>query len=164
MSNADGLLTIFKKGCSEVEVNHEFSYESISEAENENISLIWKVSSGNSGIKFGKTILRGSGNFPFKKILREIQYNQGDIWKKEKIEDTFFRFNELGSFRSINLYPASTFDNDGNKPVILKLFPDDQFEVETRVGFQGVSRNLGIYSERELIDLADPLYIKIHLT
>lgn len=129
-----------KKGFKKVDVKPDFQFD-----EDGHISLIWKFAFDNQALKFGKTVVQGNtSGIKFDRIINEVRFNEGDLFQKERLEDTYNQFKDFDFFNSIHIYPTNSFDFEGNKPVVLKLFPDDSFELRTRFGFQQVSKNFTI--------------------
>lgn len=137
------LSNYFQKNNQNFQIKPEFIYDNLKNASNKYISVVWKISlDKNAQTNFGKTVIRGNSNFPFKKIERELEYKENSPWEKEKLGKTFLNLNDLNTFESIHLYPDSNNDINGNKPVILKLYPDKPIELRTRFGFAQSSNNL----------------------
>ena len=55
-----------------------------------------------------KTVILGKTILPFAYIMRELAYQQGQVWNQEKLKQSFLRLKELDIFESIQLYPART--------------------------------------------------------
>jgi len=109
-----------------------------------NVSVVWQVQPGESKICFGKTIIQGSSTIPFNIIARELAYEEGDVWDKEKVKGSLVRLRSLDVFESISLHPHDSSASEVEKTMILKLQKDDPFELRLRGGFaaQQMSRPL----------------------
>ncbi len=103
--------------------------------EQNNVSITWHIEHVTDPACFGKTVIVGTNRLPFIYIMRELSYQQGQVWKPEKLKQSFLRLKELNIFESIQLYPAQTQQLEKEKPVLLKLNYDDRFEIKTRTGF-----------------------------
>ena len=91
---------------------------------------------------FGKAIIFGSTNYSFNKILRELSFKSGDTWDREELNESFLRVRRLNAFDSVRVYSHPEKDPLGNRPVYIKLYPSNKYEIKTRLGFQQVSKNL----------------------
>lgn len=113
--------------------------------ENNVCMLAWNITLHEKQVRFGKTILEGNSHILFKHLKKEFAYKEGDLWSKEKLEDTLQHFKDLDVFEEIYLYPYKHVDEMGYNPVGLKLVLADKYEVRTRVGLQQVGRDLSFY-------------------
>ncbi len=107
----------------------------INKDEDNNVSLVWQVDRGEK-VYFGKTIMRGSSQFPFAYVQRELQYNEGELWDQEKIKQSFLCFKACYGFESVQLSPVHDVPFGINKPVLLTLHNDDPFELRIRAGLE----------------------------
>ena len=119
-----------------VDVKSELSYE------DNLVNVLWKVEGIDQKVLFGKIVVLGSPTFPFEYILRELPFKEGDIWQKEKLEQSLKQLRKLGIFETIYLYPYNIAQQENQKAIILKLLEDDPFELRVRAGFQQVSKTL----------------------
>lgn len=125
------LIDYFKKiGYRSVDVKPEIKRN---EAE---VSLIWKVSVGQSNVAFGKTVIIGDTKIPFKYIQRELQYKEGNAWNNDAIKDTFLRLKAWEVFDNIHIYPDHIAQQEKEKDVIVKLQEDDPYELRLRGGLE----------------------------
>lgn len=124
-----------KKGYSKVEIKPEFQID-------DETKLNWKIDLGSFKTRFGKTVVRAKGDYDFDKILREIRYQNGDEWDKDKIEQSYSSLNSLEAFNSLHMFPTYDSDIEGKKPIILKFSPENQIEAKLRFGFQQVSKKI----------------------
>lgn len=119
-----------------VDVVHEIQHE------DNLVSIIWKISGIDRKVTFGKTIILGSHTFPFENILRELSFKEGDLWQKEKLENSIKKLQRLGIFEHIYMYPYNISQQEDQKIIFLKLLEDEPFEFRARAGFQQVSKTL----------------------
>lgn len=123
------LLSYFnKRGHQRVEVKPEFKRDA------SDIVLIWHVSFSNVPDRFGKTVVLGSSTFPFRYIMQELMYQQGQCWNKESLNQSLLNLKDLKVFEQIQLYPDQTELDNHEKPLLLKLYKDDPYEVRLRAG------------------------------
>jgi outer membrane protein assembly factor BamA len=121
------LRILHEKGLKDVRVHPHISRN------NELITIIWKVMSAKN--QFGKTIVQGISPVPFKYLLRELYYKEGDVWDRDKLKDSQLRLKGLEVFESVHLHPCNMSHNNLPQPVLLKVHKDDRFEIRTRTGF-----------------------------
>lgn len=109
----------------------------------------------NSQIKFlddsapqllGKTVLRGNAKMSFNHLFKFLSYQAAEVVDHQSLQAILFRIQKLDSFDSIRVYPANVSDYDLQKPLILHLDVDHNFEFRTRLGFQKVSKNFAFQS------------------
>ena len=115
-------------GMTDISISYEFKHDG------NDISVVWHIKPSHEGIKFGKMILLGSSNFPFDNIFRELQYQEGDEWDRQKLNRTLSRLKELEIFETVHAYPEREMYNDNFQPVIFKLHKEEPFEVRLRAG------------------------------
>lgn len=102
----------------------------------ENVEIIWKVNLQQADVRFGKTIVVGSNQFPFEYIQRELIYKYGDIWDKNALKQSFLNLKDLEIFENIHFSPDQTNNIVHEKDIVLKLQPDDPFELRLRAGLE----------------------------
>ena len=103
--------------------------------ENNKKKLMWHIKPGNS-VRFGKTIIQGSSTFPFAKIMRELEYNQADVWNSQKVRQSLVRLKEKRIFDSLSFAPLAILSDQDERPIMLKFHNDDPFEVRVRTGLE----------------------------
>ena len=64
---------------------------------------------------------------------------EGDIWSREKIEETIKNLRSLAMFESVSITPLG--GDELVQPMLIKLVEDDPFEIRTRFGIQFVSKS-----------------------
>jgi outer membrane protein insertion porin family len=102
----------------------------------------WKIKTGPQ-IKFGKVLVTGNTRLPFDRILKEVQFKQGDVWNKQKIDQTRKRLKKLDIFKHIQIQPYKiTKDkNEAREPILLNLVDDDPLQASLRLGYFWTSKN-----------------------
>lgn len=85
---------------------------------------------------FGKIVFQGNSILPFKPLINEMDLKQGEPWQRKSLKKTYFKLNQLNVFESINFNLANENDYKLYKPVIIKLFCDDDFDLRIRAGLQ----------------------------
>lgn len=106
------------------------------------LEVVWKFSGYAKPVSFGKTVLIGSGTLPAHVITRELAYQEGDAWDQKKIEQSVAHLKSLNIFDLISLSPEDPATPESNKTMVLKYALDTPYEVRTRLGIQGVNRNI----------------------
>ena len=137
------LLNYFRqKGYVYVTVQHEYKGQ----------TLIWRVDTRGGLVHFGKTSVSGLYRMKPQIVLRELYFKEGDVWDKEKIEQTVKRLRALGMFESVSIEQTTIEHDRGTveqpcsetalyQPVIIKCIEEDPFEIRTRFGLQFVSKS-----------------------
>ncbi|MFA5075284.1 MAG: BamA/TamA family outer membrane protein [Candidatus Babeliales bacterium] len=102
----------------------------------------WKIKLGPK-IKFGKILIRGNTKLPFKRILKELRFKEGDPWDRKKIDLTRASLKKLDIFKHVQLrqYKLLKNKNEKNQPVILNLIDDDPIQARLRLGYFLTSKN-----------------------
>ncbi|MFC1894483.1 BamA/TamA family outer membrane protein [Candidatus Dependentiae bacterium] len=123
-------------------------------------SIHWKVELG-PRIKFGKVIIDGDTRLPFYRILKEMQFKQGDLWDYKKLEKTRRMLKRLDIFKHIQFQPhkISKEKNDINRPVILNLIDDDPLQARLRLGYFLTSKNF-IFKRSSTYKVGTSLVVK----
>ena len=106
------------------------------------IFIAWKVKEKKSTEKFGKPIIFGSTNYDYSSLIKEVAFENGDSWDRDKLYETFLKLRSINAFETVRIYPGNEKDFFGLRPVFLKFYPANKYEVKTRFGFQQVSKNL----------------------
>ena len=108
----------------------------------EGVEIQWKMGGMVQPVCFGPTIVLGSSSLPSSLILRELEYHEGDVWSKKKLDRSVQRLKSLGIFDTVSLFPDQLLEPEPTKTVLVRCFLDDPFELRTRIGAQIVGRNL----------------------
>ncbi len=106
-----------------------------------NVNLTWSIGGIAEPVRFGKTIVPGICPIPFQHLQTELAFQEGDVWSKEKMEQSVSRLRDLQLFSHIHLYPEDVALPAGEKPIMLNLVPDDPFEFRLRAGALGIANN-----------------------
>jgi Outer membrane protein/protective antigen OMA87 len=117
------------KGYLQAAVSHSL------QRKNDQSVLEWRVVLGDK-IRFGKTIVQGSSSLPTELIMRELKYQEDEIWDPKKVRASFLRLKELKIFESVSFAPLASGQLAGVRPVLLKLQQDDPFELRVRAGLE----------------------------
>ncbi len=110
------------------------------EEEENGLRVVWSCKKGQR-VLFGKTITRGYTKVPYDRVMKLISYKEGEIWSKEKIQQTLATLRSLDIFERVSLYPTFKDSSFQERDMILMIKEDDPFEVKLRLGFAQVSRN-----------------------
>lgn len=106
------------------------------------IDLVWKVHVDKDITKFGRAVIVGDSFVAYHKLSREFMFEKGELWDREKLDNTAERLREIGIFDSVHIYPGQVTDRDNERPVLIKIVDADKYEARLRVGFQHVGKNL----------------------
>jgi outer membrane protein assembly factor BamA len=104
------------------------------------VIVVWKITLGER-VKFGKVFLRGVTRLPFKTVLKEIKFKEGDDWNKERLDLTRKKLKRLDIFKTVQIQPFQMARNKGKKPILLTLVDDDPLELRLRLGYFLTSKN-----------------------
>jgi outer membrane protein assembly factor BamA len=107
-------------------------------------------------LRFGKTVVQGALTYPFDRVMRELQYEQGDVWSQQAVKKTFLQFKKRTVFDEIYVRPdkKKAVEATGLLPsdllpsdllasdLLVRLRHDDPCEVRLRtgLGLQNVQR------------------------
>lgn len=92
--------------------------------------------------RFGNVVISGVPVQLARSLQREVLAQPYQPWTQEAITQTVDAISSIGVFKGVRARSAGMLDPDGQTPLVLHVVPDDPFEVRTRVGFAGVSKNL----------------------
>jgi outer membrane protein insertion porin family len=106
----------------------------------ESVIVVWKLRLGEQ-VKFGKIFLRGATHLPFKTILKEVGFKEGDHWNKERFDLARKKLKRLDVFKTVQIQPFQLAQNQGKKPILLTLVDDDPVELRLRLGYFLTSKN-----------------------
>jgi len=104
------------------------------------VAVKWKIDLGEK-VKFGKILLRGNTKIPFKEIVRDVKFREGEDWNRKKIEQTRSKLKKLDVFKTVQIQPYQMSKDIGEKPIILSLIDDDPVELRLRAGYFITSKN-----------------------
>jgi len=107
----------------------------------ESLMLVWHIKPGMVSY-FGKTVLQNLGSFPYAYVMRELRYNQGELWDPKKLHETLVALRGLDVFESVYVMPDH-MQIGQEIPVIIKFCKQDPFELRIRAGagLQQVGKN-----------------------
>ncbi len=97
--------------------------------------LIWHITLGQQ-VRFGKTVIQGCLTFPLPLLMQELAYKKGDIWDPQKVRQSFLRLKDKQIFDTVSFAPFSVAADKAERPLMLKIHPDDPFEVRLRAGLE----------------------------
>lgn len=86
--------------------------------------------------QFGKTIVNGAIDVPYKNIVRELAYKRGEAWDQDKLRQSFVRLKNAHLFDAISLVPLLSQEESNERDVLLRLHKDDPFELRIRGGVE----------------------------
>jgi outer membrane protein assembly factor BamA len=133
------LIHYFKNlGHAKVIVDYEFVHNV------DGIDVIWNIHLDEKQVHFGKFVVHGNSQIPFKYLKRELKIEQGQLWDKKKIDDSLTNLRNLGLFDSVHLSSHKEADGLGNIPVGVTLLGADTYEVRTRIGGQQVGKDFSL--------------------
>jgi outer membrane protein insertion porin family len=138
------------------------------------IELSWNISKGER-VLFGKLFLGGNTKLPFKRIMQEVCFKEGELWDRKKLDYTRKKLKELGIFKYIEIHPKKISHNQSRKPIALSLIDDDPIEIKLRVGYFLTSKNFLLKREstpkfgsslifKNPLNIADKLSIEADFT
>ncbi len=104
------------------------------------LRIVWSCKK-DERVVFGKTITRGYTKVSYDRVMKLLSYKKGEVWNKEKIQQSLATLRSLDIFERVSLYPSFNDLSAQERDMILMLKEDDPFEVKLRLGFAQVSRN-----------------------
>ncbi len=113
----------------------------------DNLELVWTVEELSGPVRFGPVQILGLHKMKPFIVQRELCFEEGDLWDKQKIDDALRRLQGLHMFESITFHPEQTVEHTREglpyltKPILIKCCEDDPLEGRTRFGLQFVSKS-----------------------
>lgn len=104
------------------------------------VSILWKIKPGKH-IQFGKTIFRGNSTVPFNRLIREITFQENELWDKNKLEQTRKKLKRFDIFQQVHIQPLQLATQSTKKPVVITLIEDDPVELRFRAGYFLTNKN-----------------------
>jgi outer membrane protein assembly factor BamA len=98
------------------------------------VNVVWRIKMAPEKSYFGKTVVAYPTTLAEHYLLRELQYNQCDVYSQEKVSQTIGRIKDLGIFETVQLVPEATPGDPYKKMMVLKAVPDDPYELRLRAG------------------------------
>lgn len=109
------------------------------------IALIWIIDTKKGPVRFGPTTIVGLQRMKPGIVYRELAYSLGEVWQREKIEQTAKRLKCLGMFESVSIGPDTSAMAPGvavvEQPMRITCIEDDPYEIRTRLGLHFVSKS-----------------------
>ena len=136
--------------------------------------VVWSITPRQQ-VKFGNTTIRGYTKVPIKTLIKQLDYKTGDVWSKEKLQNTLVRLRSLDLFERVHMQPVYTQHKGEMRDVVITVQEDDPFEVKLRLGYQQVSKSFAFKKEssyrvgatclwRNPLKKADALFLDCALT
>lgn len=104
------------------------------------VSISWKITPGKH-IQFGKTIFRGNSTVPFKRLIKEITFQENELWDKNKLEQTRKKLKRFDIFQQVHIQPLQLATQSTKKPVVITLIEEDPVELRFRAGYFLTNKN-----------------------
>lgn len=124
----------------------------------ETVCINWNIIP-NEQVTFGKVLIRGSTKLPFNRILKELQFKEGMLWDRKKLEYSRKKLKDLDTFKYIQLQPIELSKQKGQKPIVITLLDDDPLEIRIRTGYFLTSKNF-LLKRQSTIKIGGSLIIK----
>jgi len=105
------------------------------------LRIVWRCQKGPQ-VSFGKTVVQGVTKIPYERLLKLLDYREGEIWNKDKVQNSLMALRGLDIFERVSLRSSFKDASPSEQDVILMIKDDDPFEVKVRMGFAQVSKNL----------------------
>ena len=99
-------------------------------------SVCWHVSGDSQKALFGKTIVSGVCPVPFKMLLSQLSYSEGDKWDPARLRSSFLRLKDWGIFNTVQLVSTASPDNPFVRDILIKLHEDQPIEGRMRAGLE----------------------------
>ena len=139
MEQKSWLLQYFKEqGYNKVTVDYQMHDTA------DGIDLVWNVHVATDQVQFGKFLICGNSQVPFKYLQRELAMESGQLWNRKKIDQSLANLRSLELFEMVHIYSHKHVDDDGQIPVGIKLIAADKYEVRTRIGCQQVGKDFAL--------------------
>lgn len=133
------LMSYFKdRGHAKVAVEHELV------GDIDSMILRWTIHLDEQKVYFGKVVITGNSQIPFKYLKRELTMTPGEVWDKKKIEQSLTNLRNLQLFDTVHIYAQKEPDDEGRIPVGVTLIAADTYEVRTRLGVQQVGKDFSL--------------------
>jgi outer membrane protein insertion porin family len=128
-----------KGGYLYVDIKPQVSLESVGPIRM--VDVTWNIIPRQT-VGFGKAVVAGVSPIPFAHFLKELQFQPGMAWDKERVDQTVTKLRELDLFDVVHVYPDQMVLPASDKPIMIRAVPSDPLEVRLRAGALGVSKNL----------------------
>lgn len=107
-------------------------------------NLEWNIDFEKKRPTFGKFIVTGNSQIPFKYLQRELSIEQGQVWDKKKIDSSLQNLRNLELFETAHIYAHKQMDDQSDIPVGIKLLAADTYEMRARIGCQQVGKDFAL--------------------
>lgn len=101
----------------------------------QDVNVLWLLKKHPlSSVRFGKTVVIGTTDFPFSLLKKTFGYREGEPWDQSLLQKTLTRIKELDVFERVHVYPYNPTVAEEKKAVLVKVHKDDRFELRLRPG------------------------------
>ena len=114
--------------------------EHVLQEQKNGLHLLWKIVPGEQ-VHFGNTTIRGYTKVPKDLLRKQLDYIIGDVWNKDKLQNTLIHFRSLDLFERVHIQPLHDTSKNNQRDVLVTVQEDDPFEVKLRMGYQQMSKN-----------------------
>jgi len=97
-------------------------------------SVLWTVDRGPLSY-FGETTVEGNERVPSKSILKQLNYKQGDIWSKNRIDDSQKQIYNQGNYRVASVKSQLSTIMADSLPVIIHIQEAPRWTTRFGVGY-----------------------------
>ncbi len=97
-------------------------------------SLDWTINRGPLSY-FGSTTVTGNVRVPSKSILRQLDYEAGEVWSKSKIDQTQEQIYNQGNYRVASVRTQLTTDKKDTIPVHIQIKEAPRWSTRFGVGY-----------------------------
>ncbi|MFT6765522.1 MAG: outer membrane protein assembly factor BamA [Alteromonas naphthalenivorans] len=108
--------------------------------------VVWTLNYGQQ-VTFGNTTICGYTKVPLSLLKKQLDYQPGQVWSKEKLQNTVTRFRSLDIFERVHVRPVYTQHKGSARDIVITVQEDDPFEVKVRLGYQQVSKSFAFKKE-----------------
>jgi len=96
--------------------------------------LEWSITRGPQSY-FGETYVTGNQRVPSKSILRQINYETGELWSKKKIDETQEQIYNQGNYRVASVRTQLTSEKNDTLPVYIRIREAPRWSTRFGVGY-----------------------------
>lgn len=122
--------TFYEQGYAYTRVRPEIGVDTSSNS----ASIDWKIDRGPLTY-FGKTTVTGNERVPAKSILRQLNYKEGDIWSKQKIDDSQKQIYNQGNYRVASVKTQLSSSKADTLPVVIHIQEAPRWSTRFGVGY-----------------------------
>jgi len=84
---------------------------------------------------FGPIVVQGNERAPEKKIMKQLQFDQGDVWSKYKIDETQKQIYNLAMFRVVSIKTLLSEEKPDTLPTLITLKETPRWTSRFGVGY-----------------------------